>query len=284
MNSHPEHVEQIPSVRPKCGGMTGNVPQMGLPEGLSGQKRKASNLLDTPGGESGSRFRRIAPMPGTGLRSTDTSPGHSLGFDGKPEQRQPIYTSMAASPTLAAGGIFGHLPRSGNGVLSDQEGQAMDRPVSGEEGLTHLICPASDTRCCPQRYANCLLGFPTSNDFASQASSFGYSDAPGHAGSTQSQLASPFDGQQFGQGWTENSGAPLVTCPWRSHLEMIMSIELDISRISRLHSLSSITMEPPLKEGFGVLLDHLLELKRSYFTLQEAMQPSKSGNIFGWAT
>ena len=126
---------------------------------------------------------------------------------------------------------------------------------------------------------------PAPTGFVSPAFGYEHSDAPGDLGSIQPQLAFPSDGQQFGQGWTQNSGTPLVTCPWRSHLEMIMSIDLDISRISRLHSLSSVTMEPPLKEGFGVLLDHLLELKRSYFTLQESVQPSNTssqGNPSRW--
>jgi len=73
-------------------------------------------------------------MPGTDLKTTDIGPGYSLGFDGKPEtqkasQHQPVFTSMGAPPTLAAGGLRGVLPSSIH-VPTNQEGQVMDHSVS----------------------------------------------------------------------------------------------------------------------------------------------------------
>ncbi|RPB19974.1 hypothetical protein L211DRAFT_842187, partial [Terfezia boudieri ATCC MYA-4762] len=148
-------------------------------------------------------------------------------------------------------------------VSINQEAQVMDHSVSGGEGLIHLNSPEPGT-----------WGFPASTDFASQASDFEYSGASGHFPGMQSQFASPPARQLSGQDCPQNIGTSLVACPWRSHLEMIMSIDLDISL---LQNETSTTMEPSFREGLGVLLGHLVELKRSYFTLQNSVQPSKAG-------
>ncbi|RPB19768.1 hypothetical protein L211DRAFT_842363 [Terfezia boudieri ATCC MYA-4762] len=150
-------------------------------------------------------------------------------------------------------------------VSMNQEAQVMEHPVSGGEGLMNLNPPAPGT-----------WRFPVSTDFASQASDFEYSGASGHFPGIQSQFASPPARQHSGQSCPQNIGSSLVACPWRSHLEMIMSIDLDISL---LQNETSTTMEPSLREGLGVLLGHLVELKRSYFTLQDSVQPSKPGNL-----
>ena len=259
---------------PNLAGMAGNVSQMGQSsESRSGQKRKAGNPLDAPGGECSRRYKRLAPMPGPDSRCP--GPGHSVGLDIEPETQeasphQQVLTPMGTAPTIAAGG---HLPRSG--VLSgsipvsvNPETQVMDHSVGEEEGLVDLNHRVPDI-------------WMASIDFASQASGFEHSGAQGDLGSIQSQLAFPSDGQ-LGQRWIQNAGPPLVTCPWRSHLETITSIDLDISE---LHRKSSITMEPGVKEGLGVLFGHLIELKRSYFILQKSVNLSKlssQGNLSGW--
>ena len=96
-----------------------------------------------------------------------TGPGNSLGFDGKPETQKalsclPVFTLMGTTPKLAGGGISSHLPRSGTlsgsiPALINQEAQAIDHSISGEEDLIYLNHPALDT-----------WGFPTSVDFPSQ--------------------------------------------------------------------------------------------------------------------
>ncbi|RPB19961.1 hypothetical protein L211DRAFT_842179 [Terfezia boudieri ATCC MYA-4762] len=147
-------------------------------------------------------------------------------------------------------------------VSMNQEAQVMEHPVSGGEGLMNLNPPAPGT-----------WRFPVSTDFASQASDFEYSGASGHFPGIQSQSPSR---KLSGQGCPQNIGSSLVACPWRSHLEMIMSIDLDISL---LQNETSTTMEPSLREGLRVLLGHLVELKRSYFILQDSVQPSKPGSL-----
>ncbi|KAF8427024.1 hypothetical protein EV426DRAFT_707263 [Tirmania nivea] len=108
--------------------------------------------------------------------------------DRKPETqkvlpRQPVLTLVGATPTpkLAAGGMSGHFPKEFcivrfNTAPMNQEAQAMDHSVSGEEGLIHSNHPALYT-----------CGFQTSINFPLQASGFGYFSALGHAPSKYQQ-------------------------------------------------------------------------------------------------
>lgn len=91
-----------------------------------------------------------------------------------------------------------------------------------EEGMLHLGFLAPDT-----------LRFQTPIEFLPQPSDLGPADASGHS----PRILSPsvtYSGRQLpGEGGTQETVSHLVTYPWRSHAEVIMSIDLAISNISQ---------------------------------------------------
>lgn len=73
---------------------------------------------------------------------------------------------------------------------------------------------------------------------------------------------------------TGSTGLPLVACPWRSHLERITSLAVEIMQISRIvkstliQQLYNVDVEP--------LLQQSQNLQLSYLELQECLQQSTS--------
>ena len=249
------------------GSMSGGIPEIETPPtGLNGRKRKAIGLPDTTAGGCGSRIRtykRLAPMPDTS-NSQFTGSGELIGRDEEPEIKknspyQPSPTILGAIPTIGAGVKSGHTPTSG--TLS---GSVPGRRT-GETRITDHTVSEDLNRSPPAAW-----GFMGPIGFSSQSSGFLPADAPGYLPSILSPLGIHSGRQLPEPGWTQDTTLSLVTCPWRSHLEVITSIDLSISDFSR--RASSTTVEPLLKEGLGILLDNLVELKRSYFQLQKSIQ------------
>lgn len=204
-------------------------------------------------------------MPGA-RGSQFTGNGELFGWEGEPETQklspcQPKSTLSGVIPTMSASVISGQIPTSDTLFGPTGETRFTDHSVSGEAVILHLNRSASDA-----------WEFQAPIDFPSQGLGFG-PDASGHLPGILSPLAIHLGRQPVEEGWTQSVGPPLVTCPWRSHLEMIMSIDLAISNISQMAS--STTIEPLLEESLTILLDQFVQLKRSYFKLQNSVQHPK---------
>ncbi|KAF8427029.1 hypothetical protein EV426DRAFT_572382 [Tirmania nivea] len=234
--------------------------------GLNGRKRKAIGLPATAA-DAGTRYKRLAPKPDTS-NSQVTGGSELIGWDRESEIKkcspcQPDFTLLDATFTIDASVKPGHIDTSGSApICRTEDTRFTNHSVSEEEDMLHLNHSAPDA-----------WEFRAPIEF--KALDSGPADALGHLPSILSPLVIPSDRQLLEQGWTQNAASPLVICPWRSHLEMIISIDLALANISQ--KASSATVEPRLKEGLKVVLDHLVELKRSYFKLKKSVQHPKRG-------
>ena len=242
---------------PNMVGITGNVPQIGTSaNSINRRKRKAIALLDTACGSRVTTYQLIAPKPDiSNLQFTGT--GELFGRVGEPETQessssscQRYLTLLGAIPTNGASVKSDYIPTSDAlsssiPVLNTGEARFTDHSVSGELQLD---------RSAPQPW-----GFLD-----------GSTDASGRSPKILSLQVTHSDRQLPEQGWTQDTASPLVTCPWRSHLEMIMSIDLALTNGSQRESSTAGGLL--LTEDVKVLL---VKLKRSYFKLKESVQHPK---------
>ena len=202
-------------------------------------------------------------------------------WDGEPEIQefspcQPDFTLWGATPTVGASVRSGEIPT--NGALSG----SIPVPRTGETGFTDHSVRGEEVMLHVSHLAPDAWGLQAPIHFPSQYSDFRPADASAHLPNILSPSAFHSDRQLSKQGWIQDAASSLATCPWRSHAEVIMSIDLAISNISQTPS--STTVEPLPKEGLRILLDQVVELKRTYFNLQRSVQHPRWFSGGRWAT
>lgn len=232
-------------------GIAGNVSQMGTStNGGSARKRKA---IDTASSACGSRvttYQLIAPKPDTS-NSQFTGAGELFGQVREPETQEPSpcqqnFTWLGAIPTNGASVNSNYIPTGGAQPSIPVLNTGESRFTSVEDGMLQIDCSA------PQPWG--FVGRST--------------DASGHLPNIPSSPPVIHSDRQLPeQGWIQDTASPLMTCPWRSHLEMIIYIDIALSNVYQGES--STAGKPCLPENLRMLL---VELKRSYFKLQQSVQ------------
>lgn len=195
------------------------------------------------------KLKRLAPCP----TPNPQQPNHN-GQSSSTLTRASLPTNITMIGTVSTpigtpchppGGraLFGSIPMQG-------DNETLNPPANIEEGLISLNHPSPG-----------FWGLLSSPD-----PGVGQGGGEAHMPWTP-QFPTPSRGRTFEPEWKHSAGLPLVTCPWRSHLERITSVELAISQISR-----RLMIQSPSKEELDGLLEDLEYLKRSYFKLQKCVQ------------
>ncbi|KAF8427031.1 hypothetical protein EV426DRAFT_707275 [Tirmania nivea] len=246
----------------------------------AGRKRKTIGLPDIPSREVGNNpsqglsLRRLAkrPTPDTQQpnrigqsRSSSIGAAAGSGILADTETRQALPFQPSITPVRMEhilGNSLGHLPTNNapSGLIPLYEDTRISSDsVGGGEALFDLNNPA------PYSWSGMLsINYP--------CQSFDLGDTGAQVDIPSEEVVGiNFGGKLSDQKWG-SSGSSLVACPWRSHLERIMSLAMAISQISR--KFKSATIQPLCEVDVERVLEQLEYLQESYFKLQECVQSS----------
>ena len=245
-----------------------------------GQKRKNTSPDISPGvGKSAShglRFRPLAKRPTSDMQQpnhTGQSSSSSVGAanifgmsaDAETWQASPIQGTIpvgtvganSSGHLLTGNASSGSIPMHGETITSSHS-------VGGEDNLAGLNYPAP--------YA---WGVLSSVRYPYQSFDFGYAGAEADITDKRRKLLE--------QEWTGGTGSPFLTHAWRSHLELITSLAVAISQISR--KVDPFTNQPLGEVDVEKLLQQSEKLQQSYFKPKECVQqsmPSSGGESTFW--